>query len=261
MQENSDDIVIFLLVVSALILAMVAFIIIIVYMYRKKQILFMQSLEQMRSDHERTLIETQLEMQEATFQHISREIHDNINLSLTLAKLQLNTFNWNDRSRSQEKLNKSIELLGQSISDLSNISKGLNSDIIAQQGLIEALEAEVQHIRQAGLFNIETIITGNPVYMDAKKDLVIFRTIQEALNNIIKHANARHAGLSLHYDPAKLYIAVSDDGTGFDLPLAFTKKRAGLKNMETRIKMLRGTMNISSLPEYGTTLSFTIPLE
>ena len=69
---------------------------------RKKQIVFIQNLEQIKLNHEKNLIEAQLEMQETTFQHISREIHDNINLSLTLAKLQLNTFNWNDKEQSEK---------------------------------------------------------------------------------------------------------------------------------------------------------------
>jgi signal transduction histidine kinase len=78
MQKNTNDIVVFLIIVSALVLALVAFIVIMLYLYRKKQILFFQNLEQIKLDHEKTLMAAQLEMQETTFQHVSREIHDNI---------------------------------------------------------------------------------------------------------------------------------------------------------------------------------------
>jgi two-component system NarL family sensor kinase len=261
MQKNTNDIVVFLVIVSVLILALVAFIVIMLYLYRKKQISFFQNLEQIKLDHEKTLMAAQLEMQESTFQHIAREIHDNISLSLTLAKLHLNTLNWKDKDQSAEKVGSAIELLSESINGLSDISKGLNSEIITQQGLIKAIEDEMQHIREAGLFNIDCKLTGNPIYMDAQKELVIFRIVQEAFNNIIKHAEARHAELSLHYNKAMLYIAVRDDGSGFDTKLLRTNRQAGLKNMETRIKMLQGTMNVSSLSGQGTTLSFTIPLE
>jgi two-component system, NarL family, sensor kinase len=261
MQKTNNDIVVFFLVVSALVLALVAFIGIMLYLYRKKQILFFQNLEQIKLDNEKTLMAAQLEMQESTFQHISREIHDNISLSLTLAKLQLHTLNWNDKEESEEKVGMSIRLLSQSINDLSDISKGLNADIIIQQGLIKALEDEVQRIRQADLFSIDWKLTGNPIYMDAQKELIIFRIVQEAFNNIIKHAAARHAELNLHYNEVRLYITIKDNGDGFDPDLCGTKKQAGLKNMEARIKMLQGTMNISSLPGNGTSLSFTIPFE
>jgi len=261
MQKNTNDIVIFLVVVTALILAMVAFIVAILYMYRKKQIAFIQNLEQIKLNHEKTLIETQLEMQETTFQHISREIHDNINLSLTLAKLQLNTFNWNNREQSEGKIGASVELLSQAIRDLSDISKGLNADFIKQHGLIKAVDDEVQRIRQAGLFNVEINVTGDPIYMAAQKELIIFRIIQEAFSNIIKHAEAQHSELNLHYNEASLHFALSDDGNGFDMNVIRASGEAGLNNMQTRTKMLGGTMTIDSLPGKGTILSFTIPFE
>jgi len=261
MQKNTNDIVIFLLVVSALILAMVAFIVVILYMYRKKQIAFIQNLEQIKLNHEKTLVEAQLEMQESTFQHISREIHDNINLSLTLAKLQLNTFNWDDREESEHKIGTSIELLSQSIKDLSDISKGLNADFIQQHGLIKTLEDEIARIRQTGLFSIENLVTGDPIYMDAKKELIIFRIMQEAFNNIIKHAEAKRSEMTLHYDETTLHITIADNGNGFDTTEKLVNGQAGLKNMETRTKMLDGTMNVSSRPGGGTTLSFSIPYE
>src|ERR1700675_755694 len=132
MQKTRYDIIIFLIVVSALIICMVLFIIMMLYLYRKKQVQFQISLEKIKLDHEKTLMTAQLEMQEQTFQHIAREIHDNISLSLTLVKLQLNTFDWNDKDGSSEKLNSSVKLLTKSIAELSDISKGLNADIIIQ---------------------------------------------------------------------------------------------------------------------------------
>jgi two-component system, NarL family, sensor kinase len=104
MQKTTNDIIIFLIVVSALIISMVLFIILMLYQYRKKQAQFQIDLEQIKLDHEKTLMTAQLEIQEQTFQHISREIHDNISLNLTLAKLQLNTFDWNDKDGSSYKL-------------------------------------------------------------------------------------------------------------------------------------------------------------
>src|SRR4030095_2533897 len=110
MQKATNDIAIFLFIVSLLIVALVVFIVIMLYTYRQKQFLFFQNLEQIKLDHEKNLLATQLEIQEQTFQNISREIHDNISLSLTLAKLQLNTLNLNDKELSAEKIDLSIEL-------------------------------------------------------------------------------------------------------------------------------------------------------
>ena len=261
MQKNANDIIVFLIVTSVLIVGMVAFIVFMLIAYRKRQNGFQQSLEQIKLDHDKNLLGTKLEIQEQTFQHISREIHDNISLSLTLAKLQLNTFDWDDKENSTNKINMAVELLSKSIAGLSDVSKGLNADIIIQHGLLKALEDEMQRIRQVSLFGIDYTLTGNPVYMDSQKELIIFRMVQEAFNNIIKHSGARRAALSLHYNASQLYISVTDDGTGFDTELTNTDRHAGLKNMETRIKMLQGNMDISSQPGKGTAVSFTIPFE
>jgi signal transduction histidine kinase len=231
------------------------------YLYRKKQQSFEKDIVQIKQDHEKTVLNAQLEIQEQTFQHISREIHDNIGLSLTLAKLELNTFDWNDKDVSSDKLNSSVELLSKSIADLSDISKGLNTDIIIQHGLLWAVEEEIKHIRQAGLFTLDFMLTGTPLYMKAQEELIIFRIIQEAFNNIIKHAKTASAGLHLHYDEVKLHIAIVDEGVGFDTGLSAKNRHAGLKNMEARTKMLGGQMKIKSRPGHGTSLNFTIPFE
>jgi two-component system NarL family sensor kinase len=261
MQKTSYDIVIFLVVVSGLIIFMAAFILFILYLYRKKQQGFEKDVLQIKEDHEKTVLNAQLEMQEQTFQHISREIHDNINLSLTLAKLHLHTLDWNDKEKAYEKVDTSIHLLTNSIAELSDISKSLNADIIIQHGLLKAIEDELQRIRQAALFTLDYELTGTPQYMDNQKELIIFRIIQESFNNIIKHAEADNARLVLHYNTVKLMATISDDGMGFDTGLSGVNRQAGLKNMETRIKVLKGEMDIRSKSGKGTVLSFNIPFE
>lgn len=244
------------------ILLLANLILFLVYRYRRKQIDFEESLKSLQVDYEKNIFQAQLEMQEQTFQHISREIHDNITLSLTLSKLNLHTLDRNNPQNNGEKLDSAIELITRSIAELSDISKSLNADIIIQHGLLKAVEEEIQRIRQAGLFRVEYELTGNPVYMDSRKELIIFRIIQEAFNNIIKHAGATEARLSLHYNAKNLHISVSDNGKGFDKELTLVNGgQAGLKNMATRVAVLKGEMQTSSQPGKGTILSFSIPFE
>jgi signal transduction histidine kinase len=240
---------------------MSAFIIVTVFIQRKKQITYLENLFNIQAIYEKNLLNTQLEIQEQTFQHISREIHDNINLSLTLAKLHLNTFDWNDIEKSEMKLESSVNLLGSSISQLSDISKSLNSDIIIQHGLLKALEEELDRIRKVELFKIEFVVKGNTIFMDSNKELIIFRIIQEAFNNIIKHAKATLVELNLDYTQEQLQIHIVDNGRGFNIERNKNRGNAGLKNMETRVKILNGEMQVFSSAESGTNLIFTIPIE
>jgi two-component system, NarL family, sensor kinase len=261
MQNNAYNITTLLLIITFLIMLMAVFILFILFLHRKKQLAYQEKIKEIEANYEKNIMQTQLEIQEQTFQHISREIHDNISLSLTLAKLHLHTLDWNDKEKSIDKVDTSIHLLTNSIAELSDISKSLNADIIIQHGLLKAIEDELQRIRLAGLFAVDYELTGTPVYMDNQKELIIFRIIQESFNNIIKHAEADSARLALHYNTVKLIVTIRDDGMGFDATLAGANRKAGLKNMETRIKTLKGEMHISSQPGKGTVLSFTIPFE
>ena len=261
MQNTINHITALLIITFFLIMLMAAFIFFILFLHRKRQIAYFQKINEIEVNYEKNLLKTKLEIQEQTFQHISGEIHDNISLSLTLAKLNLNTIEWHDKKGILVKVGSSIELLSKSISELSDISKSLNADIIIQQGLLQALKEEIQRIRSAGRFAIEFELTGIPVYFDAQKELVIFRIIQEAFNNIIKHAKAKKVTLSLYYDETKLVITVNDNGLGFDSALHNQTGHAGLKNMETRVHILKGDMDIKSQAGKGTLLSFNIPFK
>jgi len=178
MQNTTHDITVFLLITTFLIMLMGVFILTILFVHRRKQIIYQEKLKEIEANYEKNLLQTQLEIQEQTFQNISREIHDNISLSLTLAKLYLHTVDWNEKERSCHKIESSIGLLTKSITELRNISQGLNADIIFQQGLLKAIDDEMQRIRQTGLFIVEYELTGTPVYFDNEKELIIFRINQ-----------------------------------------------------------------------------------
>jgi signal transduction histidine kinase len=240
---------------------MSSFIITILYLYRKKQIVYFKKIEELKLDYEKNLLHTQLEIQEQTLQHISREIHDNINLSLTLAKLNLNTLDWSLASKARSQINCSLEQISKAIIDLSNISKSLNSDLIANQGLTEVLKNETDRLRELSLFELIYSVTGNPVFMDSQKELVIFRIIQEAFNNIIKHAKATSVKLSLNYTIDHLHILVADNGCGFckEKVEQNNKSNAGLTNMQKRAILFNGRTTIDSKSGGGTNILITIP--
>lgn len=259
MQKASYDIIVFFLVVVFLILLMAGFILIILLLYRKKQIAYLQTLESLKLNHEKNLLQSQVEVQEQTIQHISREIHDNISLSLTLAKLQLNTLIMDNKFSSYNLINSSIDLISKSINDLSDISKSMNADIISQQGLIDALKNETIRIQKTGLIVINVSIRGNPVFMDAHKELIIFRIVQEAFNNIIKHSEAKNVNLDLNYINDHMEITIQDDGKGFDLAFSGATKGAGLNNMRNRAKIFSGNVNFESQKGQGTKIFISIP--
>jgi two-component system, NarL family, sensor kinase len=258
MQNQINEIVIFFIVITILILTLAGFIIAILYFYQKKQIQFQTNLEALKSHYEKNLLRSQLEIQEQTLQNVSREIHDNIGLTLTLAKLNLNTLPNEFGGEGKEKFNAAIMLITQAIAGLSNLSKSLNSDYITHHGFVKALDREILMLRGIGNYQVEYSFAGNAVYMDSQKELLIFRIIQEGLNNILKHANGNVISIGVCYGKEDLRLSIIDNGVGFN-PDEVHFKNSGLNNMRQRAKMLNGSCNISSAPNQGTSINVQIP--
>jgi two-component system NarL family sensor kinase len=261
MPGEKHNIIIFIIVTTLFILILIALIVFILFLYQRRRISYQKGLEVLKSDFEKNLLTTQLEIQEQTFQSISREIHDNIGLSLTLAKLNLNTIDWNSPAHSHEKVNGSINFISRAIEDLSYISKALHTGFIEENGLLKALELEINKIEKLGIYNIRYDVTGSPVYMKTQKELVIFRIIQEVLNNCIKHAEATDISLQLNYQSNEVEIELSDNGVGFSRRPANGQsgKGTGLMNIVKRAAYIDGSCQINSFPGKGTTVLMKIP--
>ncbi len=225
---------------------------------QKKKIIYEASLMSLNSSHENEMLVSQIQVQENTFQNISREIHDNIGQKLTLAKLQLNAI----VASSQEELNRLHEvvaLISESLNDLRDISRSLSSEVIMNSGLIKALEQEILLISKTSHFKITLHIEGDPEYLKAENELVIFRIIQEALTNVIKHADAKFVNIVLNYTSCNLIIIIKDDGKGFD-EVEYVQKN-GLNNMKNRADLLEGDFLLESKPGNGTKIAISIPYQ
>jgi len=257
--STSQSIIIFIVVCTIIILVLITFITIIIYKYQKKQNIYFKNIEELEIRHKNTLLESQLEIQEQTFQNISREIHDNIGQKLTLAKLHLNTLDSLSNLKSLQ-VEESVKMIGEAINDLSDISRSMSSEILLNNGLIKALEFEAGLLNKTNLYNINLLVSGETVFLESNKELILFRIAQEALNNIIKHSGASSIDLHLDYKNDSLILSVNDNGRGFD-PLNNKKMCTGLTNIKKRTSMLNGICSIESEINSGTTIKIQIPID
>ena len=166
MQTNRETIIVLVITTTIVILILTLFVVLLLYINQRRHILFQKDLNILKSEYEKNLLSTQLEIQEQTLQHISREIHDNIGLSLTLAKLNLNTLNKSNGENVAEKIEESTGLISKAIRDLSAISHGLNANVINNNGLIKALEEETERISKIGILEANLLVTGSPVFLN-----------------------------------------------------------------------------------------------
>ena len=137
----------------------------------------------------------------------------------------------------------------------------MNPDLIKNIGLIKALKIEVKKLIEIAHLSVEFEIQGEPIFMDSERELIIFRIIQEAFNNIIKHSKASNVSLLLNYNEHNLNIQIKDNGIGFDKEISMSDMpiKAGLNNMETRSKIFGGDFKLKSFPSNGTEILVTVP--
>jgi signal transduction histidine kinase len=218
-----------------------------------------KSKEKMRV-HQQELLHARLEIQEQTYRDISQELHDNIGQVLSLVKLNINVDDNDDPDCVKEKLTESRGLLTKAIQDLRDISKTLNTDFINEIGLAKAIDQQLQLLKRTGLYATELFVKGDNHNFEPERELIIFRIVQELLNNIVKHAGADKIVVSINHEAEKSIISVQDNGKGFNIQTQRSSpdKGLGLRNIHNRLKMIKGAVSFRSEPKKGTTATIEI---
>lgn len=255
----SDLMPIFLVTVLLLIVA--AGIIMFVLIYQRKQFQYLSEKKQLKVNYEKEILESRLEIQEQTMKSISQEVHDNIGQVLSVAKLNLNMIRLNDPDLVvEEKINNVSELLQKAIQDLRDLSKSLHSDVIAEKGLLKAIENEFGILKKTGAYTITLNIEGDYYHLPEQKELILFRMFQEIINNIIKHAKASAIDVQISFQPQEFMLCIHDNGLGFDIAGIDLSKGLGLRNIINRSQLIGAFYSIDSLLEKGTTVKIALPV-
>jgi two-component system, NarL family, sensor kinase len=235
-------------------------IITLVLVYRRKQVEYIHEQNRMKAAFEKELLEAQLEIQEQTMKHLAQEIHDNIGGTLTLAKLNLNTIRNEQVNGAGQKLDNAKEMVTKAIADLRILSKTLHSEAVLSAGMERAIEMALSQIDKTGTVRTSLSITGTPKPIDQQKELILFRTVQEALNNAVKHAGASSIHVNLAFTPQRLSILIQDDGKGFDIVAIEQdpERGSGLRNMKNRTSLIGGEFAIDG--QNGTKIQISLPI-
>ena len=149
-----------------------------------------------------------------------------------------------------------------SLKELRRVLSGLRPPALDELGLTHALRQEAESLKASGIAcRFET--EGNPIRLPSSVEIAIYRIVQEALNNVRKHANASHVMLRLDYWEDYLHIEVKDDGRGFDVALtlesAIAEQHMGLLGIKQRVEWLDGVFKVESSQDAGTTIAVRLP--
>lgn len=260
LKENDPSIIIPIIAFSAILILLAILLIVFINIQQRKKIIYHKEKQLLQSQFSQILLQSQIEIQEQTLQHISKELHDNFGHIASLIKINLFTLQLNDTDKALAKIEDTKDLTRQLIADIKSLSVSLGSDRIAQTGLAKAIETEVEHLNKTGEFIAAFQLQGPMPDIDADKALILYRMAQEVLNNVVKHSKAKHINILLQVNENVFILAFSDDGIGFNAEENATASGAGLRNLQSRALLINAHLHIESLPGNGTTITIGLPL-
>lgn len=205
------------------------------------------------------LYNNQQKVQEQTLNHVSQEIHDNVGQLLSLVRMQLNQVAAIEGKENQL-IADAQENISRAMGDLRDMARGMSSDRIKLLGLMASVEQEAQRIQRSGSCEVNFKSTGTVQAIDYQKEIILFRVIQESLQNIFKHAGASRIDIFFQYQPDHLRIEVKDNGKGFIPDKERRSGGLGLMNMQHRVELTGGKLTFDSKEGIGTTITIGLPL-
>jgi len=234
-----------------------------VTIYREKFFRFTKQFKKNKINQRENALLAQLQIKEQALKNISQELHDNIGNVLTLVKLHLGSIRISNDAPAAGKIHQSIALLDRALKDLRDLSRAVQPDHIDKAGLAVALQKDLELIRKSGLISASLKVEGTEIRLGIAREIVIYRMLQEALSNILKHANATAIVVDLLYLQKNIVIIIKDNGKGFNSNIIGRGNHngAGLNNLFSRAQLIGGAIHIDTAPGCGTTICFSMPVQ
>lgn len=248
MDPKTEQFLIFLISLT-LFGAIIAFVILISYL-QKKKVQYILEKEREKAFYEEQLLRAEVEITDQNLKNISWELHDNIGQLLSVASMEAKMLMQKETLQGHQ-LSDIVNVIGQGISQIRGLSKTLNSDMIQKLGLKNALENEIDRLERIGLLNT-SLTYSDAVVIDSKKEIVIFRMLQEFISNVLKHAQATELKIKVNENEGKVSIIASDNGIGFDIDKV--EESNGLLNLKSRAKLIDAFYSLNSKIGQGTVM-------
>jgi len=250
-----------LIIISTFIFALApTFVVIYIMLYNQRRKQHAREKEQMRETFEAEIVKAEQEIKEQTMQTIGADLHDNIGQLLSLTSLTLKSIEPEDPDKIVPKVNSAIELISNSIQEMRLLGRLLQGEQLISHGLDEAIRHEIKWMEKSGKYKIIYLSEDELPATNPDKDLIIFRILQEILNNIIKHAMATQLAITLEHSDGIKCLCISDNGIGFDPDKPRPDQMGmGLTNIQKRASLLGGEAIIESKLNKGTSITITIP--
>ena len=225
--------------------------------------------EQLRQQSEErgNLLGKILTTQEEERRRIARELHDDLSQMLTGLVLNIATTEMlinSDPTAAKKRLESIREQTSKAVKEVRRLMRDLRPNLLDNLGLVPAISWYAENYIGPSGIEAKLDILGSDQRLTPSVEIVIFRVIQEAITNVVKHSQAKTVYIRINFSPSAIIGSVEDDGIGFNITSSdyASSSGMGLLGMQERIELLKGTFTIKSDPQKsGTQVHFEIPRE
>ncbi len=227
----------------------------------KKGIVQEKEKQQILATQNELQIKAMVITQEQERKRISRDLHDDVGTKLSALNLFLSSLSEkatvinNDEIKSLACSSK--QFIKEAMYDIRQLLFNLSPTILEEFGYTTAVEGLVNKINETKQIHFDLVVFGINHRLKKDYELALYRITQELINNVLKHAEAKHVSLQIGQRDEKIILMMEDDGKGFDVNAH--KDGYGLNNLDARTKLMQGTMTIDSQPGKGTSVLIEVP--
>ena len=226
----------------------------------KEAALQKEKLEQLKRKQEVLALQSMLEGQENERRRLAKDLHDGLGGLLSAVKIQLSRIGKGRKIDGSQDYRTVMGLLDTTSAEARRIAHNMMPEALVKFGLGEALGDFCNNIGESHHLSIDLQLYGLDSRWAASLEVMVYRIVQELVNNIVKHAGATEAIVQLMVNEGVLHLTLEDNGKGFDTNEVGTGG-AGTGNVRSRVRLLGGTCDLESAPGRGTTWTITIPVD
>ena len=221
---------------------------------KKETELHQQRIRELEKDRQLVAVDSMLKGQEEERSRLAKDLHDGLGGLLSGVKFSLSNMKDNliITPDNMAVFERSLDMIDTSIKELRRVAHNMMPEMLTKFGLDEALKEYCNTINTTKLLTVKYQSLGMDARLDKSTEIIVYRIVQELLNNIMKHAGATEAFVQLIRENDRLNILVEDNGKGFDTALLEQNKGAGWMNIRSRVEYLKGQLDIHSEPGKGT---------
>ncbi len=216
-----------------------------------------QRIRELEKDRQLIAVDSLLKGQEEERSRLAKDLHDGLGGLLSGVKFSLSNMKDNliVTPDNMAVFNRSLDMIDSSIKELRRVAHNMMPEMLVNFGLDEAIKDYCNSVNATKLLSVKYQSFNMDRRVDSSKEIIIYRIIQELLNNVLKHAGASEVLVQLIKEGDHLNILVEDDGKGFDPSILHNNKGAGWTNIRSRVDYLQGQLDINSAAGKGTSVT------